>query len=208
MGVPDLKLYYTAQNLNRLIDWNRNGATKQWVNLEKDLVKMNLEMSPWWGNTPGLEIKSYPTIRTTIEVCRGAVNELGLAPYPSPIYNLARNPDFPPSRSDRLFMEKMGKELGAIETFIEDERWKTPYEMERNQEIKTWGLFQINQISSFLLTLPPAKEFKRNKMEIEEEWLKREGPRHRLSRLYEKILSEGSDDTYHFLTKWEDELDN
>ena len=39
LGVPDIRKYYYATHLNRLIDWNRHSDTKLWVQIEQAQYK-------------------------------------------------------------------------------------------------------------------------------------------------------------------------
>lgn len=46
-GLPDMKNYYKACQLARLVDWHINSTSKDWINLEKTFTVDALETIPW-----------------------------------------------------------------------------------------------------------------------------------------------------------------
>lgn len=43
LGLPDLKKYYEATLLARVVDWKYNNQEKRWVEIEKGLNEANLD---------------------------------------------------------------------------------------------------------------------------------------------------------------------
>lgn len=47
LALPDIKQYYQATHLGRVLDWRRNKTSKLWVNLEQSQTTVPLGSALW-----------------------------------------------------------------------------------------------------------------------------------------------------------------
>lgn len=67
MGFPNLKNYYLATHLTRVIDWACHAENKDWVALENKLGSIPVTYSAWipWEAYPS-QLKQHPIIGATL----------------------------------------------------------------------------------------------------------------------------------------------
>lgn len=82
LALPDVRAYYQAVHLGRLIDWCRHHETKLWTQLEQNQSIVPLRRAPWCCPAVPIEIKRHPLIGNTLEIC---ARLLSRAPRPHQI---------------------------------------------------------------------------------------------------------------------------
>lgn len=104
MGLPDLKNYYLASHLTRIIDWHCHKDTKDLVSLELGLNPIPLHFAPWipWNSYPPT-LKHHPLTGTTLEIFHRIAKRLDITSSLSPLMPLKDNPDFTLGMGNSLF---------------------------------------------------------------------------------------------------------
>lgn len=83
IGLPNILHYHTATHLARIVDWNVHTQQKDWVSLEASFMKLTLSSLPWISpNRLPPEIRSHPTIGSTIQCFHQACKKSSISSYP------------------------------------------------------------------------------------------------------------------------------
>lgn len=96
IGLPDLRNYYHACHLSRVLDWNIHDRYKDWVTLEASCTSSPLHLLPWnFPKHTQTELRSHsligPTTRCFYNICKSTY----LSSTPGPLTSLRLNPDSP-----------------------------------------------------------------------------------------------------------------
>lgn len=112
MGLPNLRDYYLASHLTRIIDWHCHQDTKDWVNWEMSLNPIPLKFTPWipWLSYP-VSIKQHPLTGITLNVIHGLAKEAEIPSSHGPLTPLKDNPDFFPCMGNLLFRSLLQNKL-------------------------------------------------------------------------------------------------
>lgn len=83
LAIPDFVFkYYKTIHLARVIDWCCHRKRKQWVEIEKSLTKIPLEVLS--KIEPLIHaLKEHPTITPTLKIVRKYFQQMGISPYHS-----------------------------------------------------------------------------------------------------------------------------
>lgn len=117
LALPDLKNYYKAIHLGRIIDWNRHGRNKLWIQLEQAQSEVTLKGAVWCFDRLPATLKSHPIIGTSLRVGSSTISAHTLSSESSPLYPILGNPAFPPGM-ERLGFETL-KSKGSSFTFLD-----------------------------------------------------------------------------------------
>uniref|UniRef100_A0A8C5MGZ6 Reverse transcriptase domain-containing protein n=1 Tax=Leptobrachium leishanense TaxID=445787 RepID=A0A8C5MGZ6_9ANUR len=93
LALPDIRLYYYAAHLTRILDWMSPASTKQWIDLETELAATPLWVLPWLipGHLPHT-CKTTLTLASTVSIWHRLRIRYSLATFPSPLLPLSHNP--------------------------------------------------------------------------------------------------------------------
>lgn len=105
LAVPDLRKYYQATHLTRLIDWNRHQSMKLWTSLEQAQCEIPLDRAPWCHNSLPRVVKNHPLIGTTTQLCSTLFTRADLVPLKSPLRPVLGNPEFARGHTDPVFRQ-------------------------------------------------------------------------------------------------------
>lgn len=103
LAVPDLRKYYNATHLTRLIDWNRHQSIKLWTQLEQTQCEIPLNRSPWCYDVLPRIIKNHPLIDVTARTCTSLFTRHRLTSLDSPLRPILGTPEFTPGYTDPIF---------------------------------------------------------------------------------------------------------
>lgn len=76
-------------------------------------------------NDPNYKERRLTPVETTKKICRAVGRDMGLAHFPSPLYSVIRNQDFPPGMTDARFRVLGERGLDRAAEFVVDGRWMT-----------------------------------------------------------------------------------
>lgn len=96
VGLPNMKAYYRATHLTRLIDWYCHAEAKQWVTMELEDSGGTAKSWPWLATPIPKTLTDHPTLGSTLQVARETFRKTSISPTPSPMIPILGNPDFPP----------------------------------------------------------------------------------------------------------------
>lgn len=101
LGVPNLRDYYRASHIARIIDWHCHRVIKDWVKLEMDLNSIPLTFAPWiqWNSYPD-DLKQHPLTGTTLKLIHELPRGTGITSALGPLTPLKDNPEFIPGMSN------------------------------------------------------------------------------------------------------------
>lgn len=68
LALPDLRNYYLAVHLGRIIDWNRHGKTKLWTQLERAQTVVLLKGDAWFYDQLPSTLTFHPVIGTSLRI--------------------------------------------------------------------------------------------------------------------------------------------
>lgn len=94
IGLPELRNYYSACHLSRIIDWNVHNKRKDWGELEASFMSLSLSSLPWlFLHHIPTEISLHVLIRTTLCCFSGRTADKGVPlalPYRARPHQLKR----------------------------------------------------------------------------------------------------------------------
>lgn len=124
IALPDANLYMMACHLTLVLDWCRHGAQKQWVQIENTLTKTRLDSLPWCQKPLPNRITHHPTVGETWQMAHKAFHDFLVAPLPSPLTPIVRNPAFVLGLEDPRFLELLEVERSQTRHFLINGQWK------------------------------------------------------------------------------------
>lgn len=96
LALPDLKNYYLAVHLERIIDWNRHEKTKLWTELEHFQTVVSLKRAAWCYDQLPSTLTSHRVIGTTLCIGLTIMRTTPHSTRNSPLFPILGNPAFLP----------------------------------------------------------------------------------------------------------------
>lgn len=86
LALPNVRRYYQAVHLLRILEWSSDPSQKLWIPLESALAGGPLASLPWLTGTDSHQrAPSHPTISATLRVWQTLQRTTLIAPWPSPV---------------------------------------------------------------------------------------------------------------------------
>lgn len=106
IGLPDLRNYYWACHLPRIVDWAVHHKCKNWVNLEDSFSSVLLRSSPWLlpHHIPPA-LKGHPLFNSTLCSFREVSKKMHLSSNPEPLRPIKFNLAFLPHMSTEFLAD-------------------------------------------------------------------------------------------------------
>lgn len=123
LALPDLRNYYLAVHLGRIIDWNRHYKNKLWTQLEQAQTEVLLKGALWCYDNISPKLKAHPIIGTTLSTYSKTIISSSLSNKDSPLLLLLGNPAFPPGlgKSEYRTLAQVGHVCTSH--FLEGDKW-------------------------------------------------------------------------------------
>lgn len=173
--------------------------------MEQSGSDIPLHCLPWCKSESRL-INSHPTVGATLKVCRKFFPDHLLSPDPSPLFPILGNPLFTPGFSDPVFRSLAAAGCFRATHFIRETEWPTRSDLHLDSKTTVLGFWRIIQLSHFLTSLPPAREFFRPLTTFEKFCVMKGQPRHMVSQMYSLLISPEEDFSLDYFSRWERDL--
>uniref|UniRef100_A0A8C5PD18 Reverse transcriptase domain-containing protein n=1 Tax=Leptobrachium leishanense TaxID=445787 RepID=A0A8C5PD18_9ANUR len=103
LALPDIRSYYYATHLTRVLDWANLTSDQMWRDLEEKVAGRPLWMLPWLLTDVGdLNLDRDSPVYTTLRIWHQIRVRFALSSAPSPLLPLEYNPDFEPGIRETL----------------------------------------------------------------------------------------------------------
>lgn len=207
LALPNIRAYYQAVHLGRLIDWRRHLETKKWTQLEQSHTIIPLGGTPWCYQGLPVELKRHPLIGNTAQICAKLISKTAISSLNSPLYPVIGNPLFTPGMQDGVFRRLGEAGLQLASHFSSGGRWKTYTELaDPNGEFHL-DFMRTLQLRHFLNSIQPPTDNSQGLTTLEELCTDTGVLPHTLSLTYNLLNTPSSDYVPPGLLQWEEELD-
>lgn len=178
--------------------------TKQWVNLEEELIGPQLRCLPWIK--PHLRPKKKELtifVNATLKIWDTIIKRGKLSTMASPMTPLFSNPEFQPALETTNYFKWNILENARVEQILVD--GKLPKLQDLGPEYKSKWL-QYYQLKTFIELKIPL--INRPKTKFEKILVEEQEPTKKLSKIYNLLLPSGSLSESIGMKKWEKEIEN
>uniref|UniRef100_A0A8C5PIJ7 Reverse transcriptase domain-containing protein n=1 Tax=Leptobrachium leishanense TaxID=445787 RepID=A0A8C5PIJ7_9ANUR len=207
LALPDIRLYYYASQLTRILDWMSPTSTKRWLDLETKLASIPLWAMPWLipGHLPP-SYKTTPTLAGTVSIWHRLRIRYSLASFPSPLLPLSHNPGLAGGVRSQL-KDRFTTHPGLLAMHVlADGQFKQIPPSDEGVSLTLLDSFNYQQIKHFLKSLPNGTSLTRPLTAFETYCALGLALSRSLSTLYRQLQSSNTDlPTY--VGKWDTLLD-
>lgn len=207
LALPNIRAYYQAVHLGRLIDWRRHQETKLWSQMEQSHTTIPLGGTPWCYQGLPTELKRHPLIGNTARICANLISKTTISSPNSPLYPIIGNPLFTPGLQDGIFRKLGEAGIHSASHFSSGGHWKTYSELSNPTGGICLDFMRTLQLRHFLNSIPPPTNSNQNLTTLEELCTDTGVLPHTLSLTYNLLNTPPSDYIPPGLLKWEEELD-
>lgn len=206
LAIPDLRKYYYATHLTRLIDWNRHQTTKLWTRLEQTQSDIPLNRAPWCYDRLPSTVKTHPLIGVTIRTCAALFTRFRLISLVSPLRPILGTPEFTPGYTDPVFQSLRDLKYFQASHFILDGKWPTISELMSPSGPFHLDFWRAAQLNHFLKTLPSPRSFDQTLTTYKTYCSEEDTMPHALSATYQLLITPLDDFRLHYIDEWERDL--
>lgn len=165
LSLPDFTKYLQAASLTSIIDWHHNKETKQWVNLEEELIGPQLRFLPWIK--PHLRPKKKELtifVNATLKIWDTIIKRGKLSTMTGPMTPLFSNPEFPPALETTNYLKWNILENARVEQILVDGK------LPKLQDLGKWlQYYQLNTFIELKIPLINRPKTKFEKILVEEQ---------------------------------------
>lgn len=204
--MPDIKTYYHAVHLSRLIDWCRHRESKLWTQIEQAQSSFPLNRTPWCHEDLPFDIRRHPLIGCTISLCAHLFSQNSLSHANSSLRPILGNPLFTPGMSVLKFHTLRELGLHQASHFSTAGRWRTLTELSDSSGQYKLDFFRALQLHHFLNTINPPNTTDMPLTTLEEICTETGTILHTLSLMYKLLITPTEEYRNLHIDKWEEDL--
>lgn len=206
LAFPDIRAYYQAIHIGRIVDWCRHSRSKLWALIEQAQTCIPLSKALWCYDHLQPPLKSHPLIGTTLRIGSVASKQYSLSSSDSPLFPILGNPQFSPGLCLHTFGKLRRTGITQASHFLVNGRWPSIKELMTEEGPFKLTLWPALQLRHFLDTIPNPRNFTRSLTRFEE-YCSDEGNITRvLSKIYTMLNYPTTLSHPSFLEKWEQDL--
>lgn len=206
LAMLDLRTYYRATHLSRLIDWCRHTHTKLWTRIEQAQSVIPLPRAPWCHTSLPIENSRHPLIGNTVRICSQLIHTSPHFSRNSPLRPILGNPQFEPGLRDRRFLKLKEEGLYQASHFSSMGRWKTISELTDLEGQFRLDSLRAMQLHHYLRSLTPPCVANQTPTTMEVLCTESGNLPYSLSLTYKLLITPPGEYQTQSLTKWEREL--
>lgn len=205
LALPDIRIYYLASHLGRILDWRRNKQSKLWVQLEQSQSHIPL------GEQCGATVTSHIDWNLThslVPLWRIAPKLLfiHLSRRKILLFSILGNTKFGPGLSPTEFPSLRESGIDHAARFVLAGKW--PFISDLCNSVGNYHLpfWKAVQLHNFLHSLPDPQDFAREQTPFESLCAEDTPLAHILSQTYSMLISPTTPPQLHCLASWEKDL--
>lgn len=212
LGLPNLKSYYWAAQINAIVAWLRNDREAIWTKIEQDSVKgVSLSVLPFMDIKSVNKIKiKNEWIKHTLKVWTIVKKMLGGPMSISRAMLIVGNIEFPPSLWDSGFRRWADKGLRTINQLFRGTEFKSFSQLQEQFDLPSKDLYRYLQIRHYVTNHKEKEMVSKNPNEIEEYFIsvleKHFPTKKHLSNIYKRLATSTLQNTEYIKEKWELEM--
>uniref|UniRef100_A0A8C5Q7A1 Reverse transcriptase domain-containing protein n=3 Tax=Leptobrachium leishanense TaxID=445787 RepID=A0A8C5Q7A1_9ANUR len=202
LALPDIKLYFFATQLARILDWSLTSEEKLWLDIEEKLMESPLWTLPWVRPRDSPDGRTQWSIpRETLRLWRRIRMSRSLSSAVSPLLPLQHNPGFLPGVCPALKHRFDLPDRITVHSFLGEGSIPPLTSADGSPPLTFLERFNYAQIKSFLKSLNAGYSLTRPLMPFEN-FYKLGIPLNRcISTLY-RLLQDTTDDPPQFQSTW------
>lgn len=207
LALPDIRQYFLASHLGRILDWRRNKTSKLWVHLEQSQTHIPLKGALRCYSDLPSRMRSHPLIGTTLKHSHQIALQTSLTSKKSPLFPILGHPNFAPGLqlTDYTTLRDSGRD--HVDKITNGERWPSITDLTNPAGDYHLPFWKAAQLHHFLHSLPGPQVFARQQT-LFEDLCTGEGPiAHILSQTYFLVNSPKEQPPLPCLIRWERDLD-
>lgn len=212
LGLPNLKYYYWAAQLNAVVAWIKNDQETGWVQIEQSTTK-GISLS----TLPFINMKSVNNakienewIKHTLEVWTIVRKKLGGPLSVSRAMPIMGNMEFPPSVWDSGFRRWADKGLSTINSLFNGIEFKSFTQLQEQCQLPSNDLYRYFQIRHYITNHKERELLSKNPNNIEDYFItlaeKHLPIKKHVSHIYKRLINDTLQNTESIKGKWELEL--
>uniref|UniRef100_A0A8C5PDV9 Reverse transcriptase n=1 Tax=Leptobrachium leishanense TaxID=445787 RepID=A0A8C5PDV9_9ANUR len=206
LALPDMKWYYYASHLTRIVDWMSYDSGQRWQDLETALSGIALWAVPWIRK-PLLRhrVVSATSVSATLAIWHSIRSKFALSSAPSPLLPLIHNPDFPGEISKSLREKFTDEPRFQVRHVLRDGQF-VDITLDTSMPCSFLDTFHYHRLRLYLRRLPGNSSLLRPLTPFEKFCAMGLQLDHSISALY-KIIQKADDYIPTYMGRWERELD-
>lgn len=156
--MPDIRTYYYATHLSRLIDWCRHCGTKLWPQLEQAQSVVPLPRAPWCYVSLPTNVKWHSFIGPTTRIYTYLLTRDSFSSRKLPLVPILGNPLFTPGLCNATFQNLIRSGYFQASHFWTTGRWLSILELTDPEGPFRLDFLRALQLRHFLKSVPPPSK--------------------------------------------------
>lgn len=212
LKLPNFRMYYWAAQLKSMAAWIIHDPEMQWVSMEEySLPGISLRSLPFLNPQSWKKIKiTNPWVKHTVRIWNKVLKMLKGNLTMSRAIPINGNIEFLPSLSDRSFERWAEKGLITVNQLFEKTTLKSFAQLRAKYALSPGDHYRYLQLRDYITKHKDWDNIRREPIGLENHFIKlleKSGTlKNQVSLIYQTLLVDMSDNTYHIKQQWEMEL--